>query len=95
MVPEVLLKGLVVSSVLLEVRFASVWYRKWTELVECGLLVVGEPLELELGGETGGGAGAGGAAGGAVLARVIATLAGPRGCNLGTVGPLLYCIVLY
>jgi hypothetical protein len=52
---------------------------------ECGLLMVGEPLEFELGGETGGSAGAGGAAGGAVLARVISTLAGPRGCNLGTV----------
>jgi len=52
---------------------------------ECGLLVFGEPLESELGGETGGSAGAGGAAGGAVLAGVIGTLAGPRGCNLGTV----------
>ncbi len=52
---------------------------------ECGLLVVGEPLESGLGGETGGSAGAGGAAGGAVLARVIGALAGSRGCNLGTV----------
>ncbi len=52
---------------------------------ECGLLLVGEPLEAELGGEAGGSAGAGGAAGGAVFAGVIGALVGPRGCNLGTV----------
>ncbi len=57
---------------------------------ECGLLVVGEPLESELGGETGGGVGAGRAAGGAVLAGVIGALAGSRGCNLGTVVQLYW-----
>ncbi len=52
---------------------------------ECGLLVAGDVLGAELVGETGGGTGAGGAAGGAVLAGVVGTLAGSRGCNLGTV----------
>ncbi len=52
---------------------------------ECGLLVVGEPLESELGGETGGSAGAWEAAGEAVFSGVISALAGPRGCSLGTV----------
>ncbi len=52
---------------------------------ECRLLVVGELLEFELGGETGGGAGAGEAAGEVVFAGVIGALAGPRGCSLGTV----------
>jgi hypothetical protein len=52
---------------------------------ERGLLVAGEALVSELGGEAGGSGGAGGAAGGAVLAGVIGTLVGSRGCNLGTV----------
>jgi hypothetical protein len=50
-----------------------------------GLLVAGETLVSELGGETGGSGGAGGAAGGAVLAGIIGELVGSRGCNLGTV----------
>ena len=55
--------------------------------VECGLLVVGEPLESELGGETGGSAGTGGAAGGLALTSVFV---GPKGCNLGTVVQLYW-----
>ena len=48
---------------------------------ECGMLVAGEVLKPELGGEAGGSGGAGGATGGAVLAGMGATLDvdGPRG----------------
>ncbi len=54
---------------------------------ECELLVVVELVELELVGAVGAGAGAGEAAGGAVLTSV---LAGPKGCNLGTVVQLYW-----
>jgi len=52
---------------------------------ECGVLVAGEVLESELGGEAGAGGGAGGATGGAVLAGVGAVLVveGPRGWSFG------------
>jgi len=48
---------------------------------ECGVLVAGDVLEPEVGGEAGGSGGAGGAMGGAVLAGMGATLDvdGPRG----------------
>ncbi len=48
---------------------------------ECGMLVAGDILESELGGETGGSGGAGGATGGAVLAGVGGALVvdGPSG----------------
>ncbi len=48
---------------------------------ECGVLVAGDVLEPELGGEAGGSGGAGGATGGAVLAGMGAALVidGPRG----------------
>ncbi len=49
-----------------------------------GLLVAGEALAVEFGGEAGGCGGAGGAAGGALLAGVTGVLAGSRGCSLGT-----------
>ena len=54
---------------------------------ECKLLAVVELVELKLVGVVGVGAGAGGAAGGAVLTSV---LAGPKGCNLGTVVQLYW-----
>jgi hypothetical protein len=58
---------------------------------ERGLLVAGEVLVFELGGEAGGGSGgARGVAGAAVLAGVIGVLAGSRGCNLGTVVQLYW-----
>ncbi len=50
-----------------------------------GLLVAGDALAVEFGGEAGGCRGAGGAAGGAVLDGIIGALAGSRGCNWGTV----------
>ncbi len=48
---------------------------------ECGVLVAGEALELELGVESIGSGGAGGAAGGAVLVGVGAAVVvdGPKG----------------
>ncbi len=48
---------------------------------ECGVLVAGEVLKPELGGESGGSGGAGGATGGAVLAGLGVALAvdGPSG----------------
>ncbi len=55
-----------------------------------GLLVAGEVLVSELGGEAGGSRGAGGAAGGAVLAGVICVLVGSKGCSLGTVVQLYW-----
>ncbi len=54
---------------------------------ECELLAEVELVELELVGVVGVGAGAWGAAGGAVLTSV---LAGPKGCNLGTVVQLYW-----
>ncbi len=54
---------------------------------ECELLAVVELVELELAGVVGVGASAGGTAGGAVLTSV---LAGPKGCNLGTVVQLYW-----
>ncbi len=54
---------------------------------ECELLAVVELVELELVGVVGVGAGAGRTAGGAVLTSV---LAGPKGCNLGTVVQLYW-----
>ncbi len=52
---------------------------------ECGVLIAGEALELELVGDAGGSGGAGGATGGAVLAGVGAALVvdGPRGWSFG------------
>ncbi len=48
---------------------------------ECGVLVAGDVLEPELGGEAGGSGGAGGATGGALLAGVCGVLVvdGPSG----------------
>ena len=48
---------------------------------ECGLLVAGDVLEPEIGGEAGGCAGAGGATGGAVVAGMCGAFVvdGPRG----------------
>ncbi len=54
---------------------------------ECELLAVVELVELELVGVVEVGAGTGGTAGGAVLTSV---LAGPKGCNLGTVVQLYW-----
>ncbi len=53
---------------------------------ECGVLVAGDVLEPELGGEAGGSGGAGGATGGAVLAGMGAALVddGPRGWSFRT-----------
>jgi hypothetical protein len=53
---------------------------------ECGVLVAGDVLKPELGGEDGGSGGAGGATGGAVLAGMGAALVfdGPRGWRFGT-----------
>ncbi len=50
-----------------------------------GLLVAGEVLVVEVGGEAGGCGSPGEAAGGTVLAGTIGALVGSRGCNLGTV----------
>ncbi len=48
---------------------------------ECGVLVGGDALELELGGKTGGGEGAGGTTRGAALAGVgaVVVVDGPKG----------------
>jgi hypothetical protein len=72
----------------LSVVAALAWSLKWKECEceECGVLVAGDVLEPELGGEAGGSGGPGGATGGAVLAGVGGALVvdGPSGWSLGT-----------